>query len=123
MRLMAEAREILTLPDAVAARYGGRAPRFMMALAILLGVLGYLGTQVQAIGMVLVAVLDVKLPAALLIGLGVLAFYSVAGGIFAGVYTDLFQGFLMMIAALAVFYYTLEAGGWNVGNQPNPLGG
>ena len=111
MRLMAEAREILTLPDAVAARYGGRAPRFMMALAILLGVVGYLGTQVQAIGMVLVAVLGVKLPAALMIGLGVLAFYSVAGGIFAGVYTDLFQGFLMMVAALAVFYYALEAGG------------
>ena len=111
LRLMAEAREILTLPDAVAARYGGRWPRFMMALAIFLGVVGYLGTQVLAIGMVLVAVLGVSLPTALLIGLGVLAFYSVAGGIIAGVYTDLFQGFLMMIAALAVFYYALQAGG------------
>ena len=110
LRLVAEAREILTLPDAVAARYGGRAPRFMMALAIFLGVLGYLGTQILAIGMVLVAVLGVKLHVALLIGLGVLAFYSVAGGILAGVYTDLFQGLLMMITALAVFYYALEAG-------------
>ena len=111
LRLIAESRQILTLPDAVAARYGGRAPRFMMAVAIFLGVIGYLGTQVLAIGMVLVAILDVELLVALLIGLGVLAFYSVAGGIFAGVYTDLFQGVLMMVAALAVFYYTLEAGG------------
>ena len=73
LRLLAVAREILTLPDAVAARYGGRWPRFMMALAILLGVVGYLGTQVLAIGMVLVAVLDVQLPVALLMGLSVLA--------------------------------------------------
>ena len=108
--LLAAAREILTLPDAVAARYGGRWPRFMMALAILLGVVGYLGTQVLAIGMVLVAVLGVKLPVALLIGLGVLAFYSVAGGIFAGVYTVLFQGTLMIVASLVVFYYALQAG-------------
>lgn len=111
LRLLGEAREILTLPDAVAARYGGRWPRLMMAVAVLLGVLGYLGTQVLAIGMVLVAVLGVKLPVALLIGLGVLAFYSVAGGIVAGVYTDLFQGFLMMAAAVAVLYYALKASG------------
>ena len=74
LRLMAESRQILTLPDAVEARYGGRWPRAAMALAILLGVLGYLGTQVMAIGVVLVAVLGVGLPVALLIGLGVLAF-------------------------------------------------
>ena len=80
LRLLAAAREILTLPDAVAARYGGRLPRFMMALAILLGVVGYLGTQVLAIGMVLVAVLGVKLPVALLIGLGVIYADNVVRG-------------------------------------------
>ena len=111
LRLMAESREIYTLPDAVAARYGGRWPRFAMAVAILLGVLGYLGTQVMAIGVVLVSVLGVSLPVALLIGLGVLAFYSVAGGILAGVYTDLFQGILMIGASLAVFFYALNAAG------------
>ena len=111
LRLLAVVREILTLPDAVEAHYGGRWPRLMMALAILLGVLGYLGTQVLAIGMVLVAVFGVTLPVALIIGLGVLAFYSVAGGILAGVYTDLFQGLLMMVSALAVLYFALQAGG------------
>ena len=111
LRLLAEVRDVLTLPDAVEARYGGRWPRLMMAIAVLLGVLGYLGTQVLAIGMVLVAVLGVKLPLALMIGLSVLAFYSVAGGILASVYTDLFQGLLMMVSALAVLYYALEAGG------------
>ena len=111
LRLLAEARDVLTLPDAVAARYGGRWPRLVMALAILLGVIGYLGTQVMAVGLVLVAVLDVSLPVALLIGLGVLTFYSVAGGIVAGVYTDLFQSLVMIGASIAVFYYALGAGG------------
>jgi len=111
LRLMAETRDILTLPDAVEARYGGRWPRAAMAIAILLGVLGYLGTQVMAIGVVLVAVLGVDLPVALAIGLGVLAFYSIAGGIMAGVYTDLFQGFLMIGASVAVFSYAVSAAG------------
>ncbi len=111
LRLMAETREILTIPDAVEARYGGRWPRAAMALAILLGVLGYLGTQVMAIGVVLVAVLGVDLPLALLIGLGVLAFYSIGGGIVAGVYTDLFQSAIMIVASLAVFFYAISSAG------------
>ena len=111
LRLLAESRDVLTLPDAVAARYGGRWPRFAMAIAILLGVLGYLGTQVMAIGIVLVAVFGVELPLALLIGLGVLAFYSVAGGILASVYTDLFQGLLMIGVSIAVCVIAIQAAG------------
>lgn len=111
LRLLSESREILTLPDAVAARYGGRAPRLMVGLAIFLGVVGYLGTQVMAVGYVLTAVLGVDLVTAMAIGLGVLAFYSVAGGIVAGVYTDLFQGVIMMVAAVGVCYYAIASAG------------
>ncbi len=111
LRLLAEAREILTLPDAVAARYGGRAPRLMVGLAIFLGVVGYLGAQVMAVGYVLRAVLGVELVTAMAVGLGVLAFYSVAGGIIAGVYTDLFQGCIMMFAAVGVCYVALSSAG------------
>ncbi len=111
LRLVAEAREILTLPQAVGARYGGRWPQTSMALAILLGVFGYLGTQVLAVGVLLSAVTGMDLAVGLLVGLGVLAFYSVAGGIIAGVYTDLFQGMLMIVASCAVFFYVLKAGG------------
>ena len=111
LRLMAEARTILTLPDAVAARYGGWGPRLSMAVAILLGVVPYLGTQLIALGLILATVLGVDFMTALVIGVGVMAFYSVAGGIVAGVYTDLFQGILMLFAAVGVFYYALEAGG------------
>ena len=111
LRLLVEIRDILTLPEAVAARYGGRGPALAMSSAILLGVLGYLGTQVLAIGTVLQAVLGIDLLVALAIGLGVLAFYSIAGGIVAGVYTDLFQGMLMLGAAVAVLLQCLKVGG------------
>ena len=111
LRLLVEVRDVLTLPGAVGARYGGRAPALAMSVAMILGVLGYLGTQVLAIGTVLKAVLGVELIAALAIGLGVLAFYSIAGGIVAGVYTDLFQGVLMLGAAIAVLLRCLEVGG------------
>ena len=111
LRLLVEVRDILTLPEAIAARYGGRWPALAMSLAIVLGVLGYLGTQVLAIGTVLGAVLGIDLLAALAIGLGVLAFYSIAGGIVAGVYTDLFQGMLMIGAAVAVLVQCLKVGG------------
>lgn len=111
LRMLAEARDVLTIPDAVAARYGGRLPPLMMGIAIALGVLGYLGTQILAVGMVLRAVLDIELIPALAVGLGVLAFYSIAGGIVAGVYTDLFQGILMLFVAVAVLLQCLKVGG------------
>lgn len=111
LRLLVEIRSVLTLPGAVAARYGGRWPSLSMSIAIVLGVLGYLGTQILAIGTVLQAVLGIDLYVALAIGLGVLAFYSIAGGIVAGVYTDLFQGLLMLGASIAVLVQCLRVGG------------
>ena len=41
----------------------------------------------------------------------VVVFYAIAGGMMAGVYTDLFQGALMVVAAIAVFVYALRAAG------------
>lgn len=111
LRLLVEIRPILTLPEAITARYGGCWPAIAMSVAIVLGVLGYLGTQVLAIGTVLQAVLGIELVQALVIGLGVLAFYAIAGGIVAGVYTDLFQGLLMLGASVAVLFHCLKAGG------------
>lgn len=111
LRLLVEIRPILTLPEAISARYGGSWPAIAMSVAIVLGVLGYLGTQILAIGTVLQAVLGIDLLSALAIGLGVLAFYSIAGGIVAGVYTDLFQGILMLGASLAVLFQCLKVGG------------
>lgn len=118
LRLLAEVRQVYTIPDAVRARFGSRAAAGAAAVAILVGTIGYLGAQLLAMGTLLEAILGLRaslgawsLAAAVGLGLAVLLFYSVAGGMMAGVYTDVFQGALMMLAAVAVFGYALKAGG------------
>ena len=57
LRLFAGAFDSISLPDAVAVRYGSEATRFLTALAILLGILGYLATQTLAMATVLQSIL------------------------------------------------------------------
>jgi Na+/proline symporter len=118
LRLLAEVREVYTIPDALLCRYGSRLTSGTAAVAILVGVVGYLGTQLLALGRLLESVLGLRdlagahsLVVGVAIGLAVLLFYSVAGGALAGVYTDLFQGTLMILAAVAVFLCAMKAGG------------
>lgn len=111
LRLLAELRNSVSLPGVVAARYNSEAVRFFVALAILLGVVAYLGTQIMAMSTVLVDIInsvnwwpDVSLEFCMFISVAVLVFYCMTGGIIASVYTDLVQGGIMVVAALLVFY-------------------
>ena len=53
LRLLAELGDAISLPDVVALRYGKESTRFLVAIAIVLGVLGYLATQILAMAVVL----------------------------------------------------------------------
>ncbi len=120
LRLFAQARDTISLPDAVAARYRSEAARFLTALAILLGVMGYLATQILAMAMVLQSILvraagldGTSLVACVAISTAVLVFYCVTGGIIASVYTDLIQGSVMVVASLLVFataFFAIDGG-------------
>ena len=114
--MVAELRDTISLPDAVAARYGSEQARLLTAVAILLGVVGYLGTQILAMATVLRDVLnnvsfipEVSLAACMAVACAVLVFYCVTGGILASVYTDLVQGGIMIVAAVLVFVAALNA--------------
>jgi len=115
LRLIAEARDTVSLPDAVAARYDSELARGLTALAIALGVLGYLATQILAMATVLQDVLGagvgwpLSLAACVGISCAVLAFYCATGGVIASVYTDVFQGAIMVVAALLVFAAARDA--------------
>jgi Na+/proline symporter len=118
LRLLAGVREVYTIPDMIRCRYGSRLAAGLAALAVIVGTVGYLGAQLQALGILIEAVFGTKallgawsLPAAMAFGTLVVLVYATAGGMVAGVYTDVFQGTLMMGAAVAVFFYALEAGG------------
>lgn len=109
IRMIAEVRNAMSLPDIVFARYGSEAARLLTAGTILLGVLGYLATQILAMGVVLQSILagtemfaDISLLASIIISSAVLIFYCVTGGIVASVYTDLVQGIVMIVAGALV---------------------
>ncbi len=105
IRIIAEIRDTVSLPDIVAARYDSEAARLLTAVTIILGVMGYMATQILAMAIVLKSLLgstvmfaDISLFACAAISTTVLVFYSVTGGIIASVYTDLVQGAIMIVA-------------------------
>jgi sodium/proline symporter len=103
--------EVYTVGDVVERRYGSKAVRGAMALAIVLGVVGYLGTQVQAMGVVMGAIFGIDLVPAALIGLAVLGVYAIGGGTIAAVYTDVFQGVLMIGVSIVISFYAFNRAG------------
>jgi Na+/proline symporter len=118
LRLLAGVREIYTVPDVIHSRYRSRLASGLAAAAVIVGTVGYLGAQLKALGILIEAIFGTRellgawsLAVAMAIGLVVVVFYATAGGMVAGVYTDLFQGTLMVGAAIAVFHYALKAGG------------
>ena len=111
MRLLGEARGLLTVPDAIGARYRSRAAQGLAGVSILVAIVGYMATNVLALGLVVDAVFGTGLAAGIWIGTAVVLAYSAAGGMLAGVYTDLFQGGVMALASVLVFRFALASGG------------
>ncbi|HET8771627.1 MAG TPA: hypothetical protein VFM71_11645 [Gemmatimonadaceae bacterium] len=111
MRLLGQVRNLLTVPDAIGARYRSPAAQGLSALAILVGVVGYIATNVLALGLVVDALFGVGLVTGIWIGTAVTLVYSASGGILAGIYTDVFQGLLMAVASTVVFVFALDSGG------------
>ncbi|NWG47282.1 MAG: sodium/proline symporter [Alphaproteobacteria bacterium] len=111
IRMLAELRDTVSLPDIVAARYSSETARLLTGIAILLGVLGYLATQILAMATVLQSILGgtelfagIGLITCAALSSAVLIFYSVTGGMIAGVYTDLVQGLVMIAAGVLVVF-------------------
>ena len=108
MRLLGEARGLMTVPDAIGARYRSPLAQGLSGVAMLVAIVGYMATNALAMGYVLDAIFGVGITAGIWVGMGVTLAYSVAGGILAGVYNDVFQGTLMALASAAVFAVVLS---------------
>ncbi len=118
LRLLTEIREVYTIPDAISVRYDSRLVSGLASVAVVIGTIGYLGSQMLALGILFETIFDTRallgdwsLPLCMATGMLVVMAYSTAGGMVAGVYTDLLQGGLMVATAIAVFVYALRAGG------------
>lgn len=111
MRLLAEARGLITVPDAIGARYRSRLAHGLAAAALIVATVGYMATNLLAMGLVIDAIFRTGLLAGIWIGMLIILAYSATGGIMAGIYTDMFQGALMALASALVFVYALRSGG------------
>jgi Na+/proline symporter len=111
MRLLGEVRGLITVPDAIGARYRSPLAQGLSGVAILVAIVGYMATNCLAMGYVLNAIFGIGLVWGIWIGMGITLAYSAAGGILAGIYNDVFQGTLMALASVLVFVYVLAAGG------------
>ncbi len=111
LRLLGELRGLMTIPDAIGVRFQSPAAQGLAAVAILIAVVGYMATNILALGLVVDAIFGVGLTTGIAVGTAITLAYSVAGGIMAGVYTDVFQGVVMAIASTLVFVYALQSGG------------
>ncbi|MEM6800143.1 MAG: sodium/proline symporter [Bacteroidota bacterium] len=116
LRLFAELGNSVSLPDAVKLRYNSNSTSLLISVAILLGVLGYMATQIKAMTVVLRDILvetpwveHISLEACMLISCSILVFYSVTGGIIASVYTDIIQGGVMVVASILIFFAAMYA--------------
>ncbi len=111
LRLLGELRGLITVPDAIGARYRSRLAQGLSAVAILIAVIGYMATNLLALGLVIDAIFGIGVGPGIWLGTVITLAYSVTGGILAGIYTDIFQGALMALAAVLVFLATLQVGG------------
>ena len=111
MRLLGEARGLITVPDAIGARYRSPAAQGLAAVAILVAVVGYMATNFLALGLVLNAMFHTGLGPGIWLAMLVTLSYTVTGGILAGIYTDLFEGLVKTTASVTVFYFVLKTGG------------
>jgi Na+/proline symporter len=111
MRLLREVRDLITVPDAIGARYRSPLAQGLSAVGILVACIGYMGSQMLALGFITDAVLGIGLAWGIWVGMAITLAYSAAGGIVAGIYTDVFQGALMAVSSVLVFLFTLESGG------------
>ncbi|MHB1095230.1 MAG: sodium:solute symporter family transporter [Gemmatimonadaceae bacterium] len=111
MRLLGEVRGLITVPDAIGARYRSPAAQGLSAVAILVAVVGYMAANFLALGLVIDAMFGTGLSLGIWIAMLVTLSYTAAGGILAGVYTDLFEGLVKTAASVTVFYFVLRAGG------------
>jgi SSS family transporter len=111
-KAIANKRTILSVPDILFARFESPFLRVVGGLAVIVGVIGYLASQMTATGWIMVVMFGWDFTTGLIVGLAVVCAYSIAGGVMAGLYTDVVQGLAMITSAAAIFILILiQSGG------------
>lgn len=103
----------LTVPDYVEARYQSKNTRIVATISILLFSTIYLVAQFMGISYLWEVLIGIPFHYGLIIYAIIVAVYTAIGGYYSVVYTDLFQGIVMTLTAIAVIPYACsQFGGW-----------
>jgi SSS family transporter len=111
MRILADIRDVLTLADGMYVRYESDAVRGLTGIAVVVGVIAYLATNLAALQYVMRAIFGIPAIYGLFGGAAILLFYSILGGMIAGVWTDFVQAITMITGAVFVFFFAVSFGG------------
>ena len=107
MRMLGELRDAMTAPDAMYYRFQDERVRLLGVAAVILGCMGYLAAQYAALGIIGALILPVDFFEALIIGLAIVGFYTVIGGMLAAIWSDAIQGAMMVLGAVLTAYFTV----------------
>lgn len=106
--------QIFSVPDVIRVRFHDPNAHRTMSIAVFLGSIAYMTAQVTAIGVIMSLLFGISLTAGAWIGSIIVAFYTMAGGMLAAVWTDLIQGLLMIVMSIGVFFIAINSvGGWS----------
>lgn len=98
VRLLRRLR-LLTVPDFFRRRFG-RAAEVLSAVSLFPAYIGWVGSQLLAVGTVLSALAGLPFLTSVLVATGIVLAYTVLGGMWAVAFTDFFQA-LVLIAAIS----------------------
>ncbi|MFO7561612.1 MAG: sodium/proline symporter [Enhygromyxa sp.] len=105
LRRVAHERRAITVTELLAGPPGTKLRRAVIVIAsaiILLSLLTYVAAQFQGAGKAFAETFDMRFEPALLLGAGIVIFYTLMGGFWAASLTDTIQGLVMVVAAIAL---------------------
>lgn len=114
LRRVAAERGAITVTDLLAGPRGGARRRAIVVVAsviVLLSLLTYVAAQFQGAAKTFAETFDMSFAPALLIGAGIVIFYTLLGGFWAVSLTDTVQGGMMAMAAVLLPIVALEQAG------------
>ncbi len=110
-------KQITTVPDLFRARYGVKAER-LAAMILIPSSLVWGGAQIRAFGQIIHATTDANVSLGITIAAGVVIIYTISGGLLADAYTDLIQGFALIIGLVVLFIAIV----WDLGGVESAWG-
>jgi len=112
-RRMTQNLDVMTMPEFLHERFGGKYIKMVSAVIVFIFLLPYCASVFKGLGHLFQATFNIPYDTALLIMIGITGIYLILGGYFAVTLTDFIQGIVMLIGSVALVSVLVgKAGGW-----------